>query len=72
MSAGVRSGSVKDMMQEIDVLKRQVTSLRRQVQALIEWQDTVSSPLYKRLWWWLCGYRFRTVGRWYGQTEDLH
>jgi len=52
--------------QEIDVLKRQVVSLRRQVQLHDEWLDTVNSPLYKRIWWFLCGYNFYTLGRWYG------
>jgi len=51
---------------EIDVLKRQVLSLRRQVQAHHEWLETVNSALYKRVWWFLRGYRFYTVGRWYG------
>lgn len=49
---------------EIDVLKRQIHALRQQVQAHGEWLDTVNSPLPKRVWWWLCGYRFYTVGRW--------
>ena len=51
---------------KVDVLERQVKSLRRQMGQLIEWQDTVSSPLYKRIWWFLCGYKFGSVGRWYG------
>jgi hypothetical protein len=41
------------------------------IRALEKYVDTVSSPLWKRLWWVICGYRFRTVGRWYGKTEDL-
>ena len=52
--------------QEIDVLRRQVLSLRRQVGRHEEWLDTVNSPFIKRIWWWLCGYKFYTVGRWYG------
>jgi hypothetical protein len=60
--------------QEIDVLKRQVHALRQQVHTLDEWVDTVSSPLYKRLWWSLCGFRFRRVGRWWPSKRypDLH
>ncbi len=34
------------------------------IHALEEYVDTVSSPIWKRLWWVLCGYRFRRVGRW--------
>lgn len=39
--------------------------LAKRVRALEEYVDTVSSPLHRRVWWWVCGYRFRTVGRWY-------
>lgn len=55
--------------QAIDVLQRQVTSLRREVHALQEWQDTVSSPIYKRLWWVLLGFRWNHVGRWRGAYD---
>lgn len=55
----------------IEVLERQVKALRRQVQALDERVDTVFSPFWKRVWWWLQGYRWHRVGRWYGKTEDL-
>lgn len=46
-------------------------NLRRQVQALEERVDTVCSPPWKRLWWFVCGYRWYRVGRWYAKTEDL-
>lgn len=55
-----------------DDLSLRLTSLRlnfqhlaKRVRAVEEYVDTVSSPLHKRVWWWLCGYRFRSVGRWY-------
>jgi hypothetical protein len=51
---------------EIEALKRQVKSLRIQVQRHDEYIDTVSSALWKRLIWWAQGYYFRKVGRWYG------
>jgi hypothetical protein len=51
---------------EVDVLKKQMHALRKQAHDHEEYIDTVSSPLYKRLWWFCCGYRFRKVGRWYG------
>lgn len=51
--------------QEIDVLRRQMLSLRREVRVLTEWQDTVSSPLYKRVWFWLNGWNWGSLGRWY-------
>lgn len=57
---------------DLDSLALQVLTLRhnylalaRRLHAAEEYIDTVSSPLYKRLWWVCCGYRFRTVGRWY-------
>jgi hypothetical protein len=51
---------------EIEALKRQMKSLRRQVQRHEEYIDTVSSALWKRCLWWCQGYYFRKVGRWYG------
>lgn len=53
------------MTQEIDILNRQMKSLRRQIQEQGEYIDTVSSPLWKRCWWWVGGYYFRKVGRFY-------
>ena len=52
--------------QDLDVLKRQMLSVRREVRELTEYEDTVSSPLWKRLIWWCQGFYFRKVGRWYG------
>ena len=51
--------------QEIDVLKRQIASLRREVRALTEYVDTVTSPLWKRVIWWCQGFYFRKVGKWH-------
>ncbi len=28
--------------------------------------DCVTSPFWKRVWWWLGGFYYRKVGRWYG------
>lgn len=55
-----------DVRAELDSL--QVNRLRdaARIRALEEYVDTVSSPLWKRLWWVLQGWRFRQVGRWYG------
>lgn len=49
----------------IDVLERQVKALRQQMTVIDHWRDTLSSPLYKRLWWWLLGFRLTTLGTWY-------
>lgn len=29
------------------------------------WENTLRSPWYKRLWWWLQGFRLSLPGRWY-------
>ena len=50
---------------EIEALKRQVAALRRQATFFDHWHDTMHSPRYERLWWWLEGYRLFSLGRWY-------
>lgn len=49
------------MDSRIDVIERQIKSLRRDYQAQQEWLDTICSPLHKRIWWWFGGYKFYTV-----------
>jgi hypothetical protein len=66
-----KASQSKTTDQRIDVLERQVRSLRRQVQIHDEWIDTMSSSFIKRLFWVLQGYRLHRVGRWYGKTEEL-
>jgi len=51
--------------QDIDILHRQMRALRRQLTAVEDYVDTVSSPLWKRVLWWFEGFYFRRVGRWY-------
>ena len=55
----------KHLEQRLAVLDRQMGSLRREVRELTEYVDTVSSPLWKRLLWWVQGFYFRKQGRWY-------
>ena len=55
----------------LDVLERQVLSLRRELQQKGELLETIASPPWKRLWWLICGYRLWRVGRWYLKTDDL-
>lgn len=57
--------------QELRVLKRQVHSLRRELRQWQELVDTIASPPWKRLWFFLQGYRLWRVGRWWGKTKDL-
>jgi len=54
---------------EIEVLKRQIIALRRSMKDVAEFVDVVSSPLWKRVIWWFCGFYFRKVGRWYGSQS---
>jgi len=49
----------------IAILERQVRGLRLKLHELAELCDTVNSPPWKRLWWFLCGYRMWRVGVWY-------
>lgn len=49
-----------------ETLLRRINQLEARLHRQLEWIDTMSSPLYKRIWWWLCGWRWRTLGRWYG------
>lgn len=48
-----------------EYLERKIDALRREVRDLTEWRDTVSTPLLKRFWFVVKGYRFRRHGRWY-------
>jgi hypothetical protein len=50
---------------EIDVLKRQRVLVHNELRQLDERVDTVFSWPWKRVWWFLQGYRWYTVGRWY-------
>lgn len=50
---------------DFDVLRRQVTYLRMVVRDCTQHVDCVTSPLWKRIWWWFGGFYFRKVGRWY-------
>jgi hypothetical protein len=35
------------------------------VAAFDHWHDTMHSPWFRRLWWWLQGYRLLSLGTWY-------
>jgi hypothetical protein len=60
-----------DHEREIDLLKRQIKSLRRELREQGELLDTLASPPWKRIWFFLQGYRLWRVGRWYRKTRDL-
>ena len=50
---------------EIECLKRQRIAECARIRRLEKHIDTVSSPLWKRLWFVVQGYRFRQLGVWY-------
>ena len=52
---------------DLDVLRRQVKYLRMIARDFSQYIDCVTSPLHRRIWWWIGGYHFRKVGRWYGR-----
>lgn len=55
-----------DSLYNEDVLERQVRYLRMLSRDFSQYVDCVTSPLWKRVWWWFGGFYFRKVGRWYG------
>jgi hypothetical protein len=62
---------VSSTEQRLGVLERKVESLRREVRQATELLGTLASPPWRRLLWFLQGYRLWRVGRWYGKTDDL-
>lgn len=63
--------TLEGLAAEVESLRANQRRDAARIHALEEYVDTVSSALYKRLWWTLQGYRFRRVGRWYRKTDDL-
>lgn len=45
-------------------LRTNYQSLAARLHRVEDWIDTVSSPLYKRLWFVACGFRWKRLGRW--------
>lgn len=54
---------------DLDVLRRQVKYLRITARDFRQYLDCVTSPIHKRMWWWLGGYCFNKVGRWYSEEK---
>jgi hypothetical protein len=57
---------------EHNTLKNQLKGIRQQMNRFDAWLDTINSPIYKRIWWFLQGYRFYRLGRWYGKNKEEH
>lgn len=62
---------ITDMATEVLGLRAQVESLMRRVHALEELVDVLATPIHRKLWFALQGYRLWRVGRWYGKTHTL-
>lgn len=60
---------MKNVEQELEVLKHRVIQIGRDVGRLREWQDVVSSPIYKRVWFFVCGWKWSSLGRWYAKER---
>lgn len=58
--------TIEEQQVQIDVLRKELYRYADRMVLLEKWVDTFSSPLYKRLWFFLRGYRWRTLGRWRG------
>jgi hypothetical protein len=63
---GLPCGPAADLQVRLDTLLKDHYSLHDRVVRLEEWVDVVSSPVLKRVFFWLRGWRWRTLGRWRG------
>jgi len=51
---------------EVECLKKNRISDARRISLLEKWVDIIgSTPLWKRIWFVMQGYRFRRLGVWY-------
>jgi hypothetical protein len=57
---------ITDVEVELMHQRANIHSLMRRVHALEELVDVLATPPWKRLWFWLRGWRLYKVGRWYG------
>lgn len=55
-----------DCQQRLAIMEGNIKSMRRELRQYTEWQETVSSPTWKRILWTLQGWRWKRLGRWYG------
>jgi hypothetical protein len=53
-------------------VEREQKSLKREVRQMNELLDTIASPPWKRVIFFLQGFRLWRVGRWYRKTKELH
>jgi len=53
------------MASDVDALQRQVKALRIEVRRIDELLDTIASPPWKRVWFFVQGFRLWRLGVWY-------
>ncbi len=58
---------LEDTSTDREVMRTQIKYLRMIARDFSQYVDCVSSPLHRRIWWFVGGYHFRKVGRWYGR-----
>jgi hypothetical protein len=57
--------NIENLESRVFALECQVNALRKKATFYDHWHDTMHSHWYHRLWWWMCGYRILSLGRWY-------
>jgi hypothetical protein len=50
---------------EFRTLQNQVAELRRQMKMASDWHDTLNTPMYKKVWFFIQGYKPWSLGTWY-------
>ena len=62
---------IPDLEVELRHQRANIQSLMRRLQALEELVDVLATPIHRKLWFWVQGYRLWRVGRWHHKTPDL-
>ena len=62
---------IPDLEVELMHQRANVQSLMRRLQALEELVDVLATPWYRKILFFIQGYRVSRVGRWYRKTADL-
>lgn len=57
--------TLEDLEARVVSLEANRKSMSTRITFLEKWVDTVSSPMWKRVWFVVQGYRFRRLGVWY-------
>ena len=58
-----------DVRAQLESLRANYVSLAARLRLCEEWIDTMSNPLWKRIWFVIQGYRWKRLGRWHGDYD---